>query len=88
VGFGGNKDRKGAKNPNSRLTMEQVRRIRAEFGAGGVSMKTLAEQHSVSVSAISDIVRGRSWNDDVDGTGGDDAKQPGPSDVVSSEAHA
>lgn len=58
--FGSNKDRMGSKNPNSRLTEEQVREIRRRHGQGEL-IAYLGKAYMCNPSTISDIVRGKSW---------------------------
>lgn len=50
---------KGTGNPNSKLTDDQVREIRAN--AEKLSNRALAEKYSVSCCTISDIRRRKRW---------------------------
>lgn len=57
---GGNADRWGAKNPNSKLDEQKVAKIRKLHRAGMIQNK-IAEHFKVHPSTISDIVIGKSW---------------------------
>lgn len=52
---------KGASNPNSVLTRDQVETIRSEYAKGGTRQVDLAEQYGVRQSQISRILRKESW---------------------------
>lgn len=52
---------KGEKNPQAKLTKEQVDQIR-ELITQGIPGKEIAKQFAVSSSAISRIKRGKTWN--------------------------
>ena len=47
---------KGAKNPNVRLTDDQVREIREKWSVGGITQTKLAEEYKVNQTQISKIV--------------------------------
>lgn len=49
------------KNPNARLSPEQIQSIRTRYANGGVSQEALAKEHGVSQRNISFIVRGETW---------------------------
>jgi IS30 family transposase len=59
---GGNAARQGARNPNARLTLEAVRRLREGHGQGR-SISEMARELGVHRSTVSDVVRGRSWRE-------------------------
>lgn len=47
---------------NSRkLTIEQVKEIRARYSAGGVSYRVLAADYGVTSWTVGDILRGKTW---------------------------
>lgn len=43
------------------LTMDQVRYIRREYAAGGVTYRELGEELGVSTNAIGTVIRGQNW---------------------------
>jgi len=45
----------------TKLTEDQVRAIRAEYAAGGVLMKDLAEKYGVKTGTVCDIIARRTW---------------------------
>jgi hypothetical protein len=52
---------RGELRPNAKLTAEKVREIRDSYAAGGVSQTSLAREHGVDQSVISEIVRRLRW---------------------------
>lgn len=52
---------KGVRNGNSRLTEEQVRKIRSEWAKGKVFQWQLAKKYKVSQSQIGAIVTRKKW---------------------------
>lgn len=57
------KDRqaKGSRNGRSKLTEEQVRRIKRELRRGEMPQAELARRHGVHNTVIRDIERGKTW---------------------------
>lgn len=53
----------GEKNPNSKLTLEQVRFIHHRYAQGGISHEKLAEVIGVNESTIYNILNRRTWKD-------------------------
>jgi len=53
--------RQGEKHPSSKLTADDVGKIRAQLAAGD-ACTDIAEKYRVSRSAISDIKRRKTWN--------------------------
>lgn len=51
----------GEKNANAKLTAEDVRQIREQHAAGGISQAALGRKYKVDPSLINHIVRGRHW---------------------------
>lgn len=51
----------GRRNPNAKLTEDQVREIRHRYMSGGTTQKKLAAAYGVNQSMISKIVRGDNW---------------------------
>ena len=51
----------GVTHPLAKLTEEQVRAIRAEYAAGGITQPALGAKYGVSGSTIGDIVRRETW---------------------------
>jgi hypothetical protein len=51
----------GEKNPQAKLTAEQVLEIRTRYAAGGITCARLAGRYGVSGSLISLIVREKIW---------------------------
>lgn len=51
----------GETNPASKLTADQVRAIREEYAAGGVSQRALAQHYHVNQRVIWYIVRHKYW---------------------------
>jgi hypothetical protein len=47
--------------PCAKLDRAKAEEIKTKFAAGGVSMRTLAKEYGVHHSAISAIIRGKSW---------------------------
>lgn len=60
VAKGRNRDTAGELGPNTRLTDQQVRAIRAAY-VPGVTLKMLGTQYGVSISAVSAVVNRKSW---------------------------
>lgn len=54
------RQRRGADNPNSRLTAERVREIRALFTAG-VTVRQLACRFDIAESTVRQVVTGKTW---------------------------
>lgn len=54
--------RKGEGNTKAKLTEKQVRKIREEFGKGGVSLASLSRKYFVTTATISAVVRRESWS--------------------------
>jgi len=52
----------GSRNPNGRLTFEQIRAIRANYFSGRAKQTTLARQFGVSQAHISRIILKKSWS--------------------------
>lgn len=52
---------------SAKLSLEQVRAIRAVYVAGGVSQAVLGIEHGVSQTQISRIIRGIRWAYDAEG---------------------
>lgn len=46
---------------SSKLTLDQVRALRASYSTGRVSQQTLADEYGVSQHTVSVIVRGKVW---------------------------
>src|SRR5215813_4747451 len=55
-------DGRGERNPRAKLTEADVRHIRSQYAAGGVTQKQLAAQHGVTQSVISHAITGRRWS--------------------------
>jgi hypothetical protein len=53
--------RKGGDHHNARITDEQVRDMRQRHHDGSATCKSLAEEHSLTLGHVKDIVAGRSW---------------------------
>ena len=51
----------GEKNPNRKLTEEQVREIRKRYIEGNYTLTSMASDYKVSLSCISFIINRRSW---------------------------
>lgn len=51
----------GEQHPNRKLSIEQVRTIRARWAAGGVRQRVLAAEFGVTRGLIGQIVRGKAW---------------------------
>jgi hypothetical protein len=52
---------RGERNPNAKLTAEQVAAIRAEYARGGISQQALGDRYGVSQVHIGQIVLYRKW---------------------------
>lgn len=53
----------GEDHPQSKLTWEQVREIRARYSVGDVMQKELAAEYGVRPTAVHRIVQGRTWKE-------------------------
>jgi predicted XRE-type DNA-binding protein len=51
----------GAAHGRAKLTDEIVHRIRAEYAAGGISQRRIAEKFGISQGHVCDLTRGRKW---------------------------
>lgn len=63
---GGNRrtpDNKGEKHGMHKLTLNQVRGIRAKYSEKNITQEQLAKQYNVARSAISFVVNGKRWKD-------------------------
>ena len=56
-----NRSARGERSARSRLTTELVRRIRAEFSAGGISHTALARRYGIARPTVSDLLRRDTW---------------------------
>lgn len=56
---------------SAKIDYETALKIRVRYNQGGISQKTLAEEHGLSQPHISDIITGKKWGDkwSKDGTG-------------------
>lgn len=61
---GGNADRGGEKNPNSKLDEQKVAKIRKLYSNGMLKSK-IAEHFKVHSSTIHDVVVGKSWRESI-----------------------
>jgi hypothetical protein len=52
---------RGERNGLAKLTPEQVRTMRAEYAAGGISQPALAKRYGIAHGTIEAIVHHRSW---------------------------
>ncbi len=52
----------GERNPNVRITADDVACIRALYAAGGISQDRLARQFGISQTQTSRVIRGESWS--------------------------
>jgi len=55
---------RGEQCPWSKMNARQVRKIRRRYAVGGISMRSLAGEHGVSISAIHKIVHYTIWAHD------------------------
>jgi len=55
------KSTRGERNYNSKLTENDVRKIRAEYSTGDVSQAELARAYGLSKQTICNVVRGHAW---------------------------
>lgn len=53
----------GENHPNTKLTWEYVRKIRAIYIIGDITRKELADKYNVSVGHISDILNNKKWKE-------------------------
>jgi len=51
----------GEDNPASTLTEARVKEIRSRYKAGGFTYITLAEEYSLALSTVGDILTRRRW---------------------------
>lgn len=58
---------RGAKNPNTKLTPQQVEEIRRLYATGDYTLRNLAPLFGVGKSMVSYIVRGANWNSPIQG---------------------
>lgn len=52
---------RGEQHPHAKLTEDRARAIRAEWAAGGITQRELAERHGVTQSNVSRLLAGQSW---------------------------
>jgi hypothetical protein len=52
----------GERNPNSKLTSDDVADLRSLYGEGGVSTRALGRRYGISHTQVRDILHGRSWS--------------------------
>ena len=55
-------NRKGSRNPNSRLTENAVRKLRAEYALGGITQRELSLKYLVAVNTVRRALSGSAWN--------------------------
>jgi len=53
--------RHGEQQRLAKLTEAQVRAMRSEYAAGGISQPALAKRYAIGLSTVQDILRRRSW---------------------------
>lgn len=53
----------GERNPNSKLTSDDVRNIRNEYSKGNIALKKLAKRYNVTAPAIWKLIHRITWND-------------------------
>lgn len=53
----------GAKNPNARVTLEQVHEMRVRYSEGNARLKDLSELYGIRISTVSKIIRNESWKE-------------------------
>jgi DNA-binding MarR family transcriptional regulator len=53
----------GAKSHKAKLTESDVQAIRADYSTGSVTMRSLADRFGVTVTNVSDILKGHTWRD-------------------------
>lgn len=56
---------RGERNSGARLTLEQVRAIRAEYATGTTSWTRLALKYGISKRAIGRVVQGTHWREEA-----------------------
>lgn len=54
---------RGEDNPNSRLTKQDVSRLRAQFVAGKYTVTQLAERYKISKGMVSMILHYQRWRE-------------------------
>jgi hypothetical protein len=54
-------DLRGARIAQAKLTDDIVRQCRARYAAGGVLLRTLADEHGVAMGTMSFAIRGITW---------------------------
>jgi len=54
--------KRGEAHPSARFTESDVRSIRAEYAAGGISTKRLADRYKVSKPSIRALIHGKTWS--------------------------
>lgn len=52
----------GARNGRAKLTEDQVRSIRREYAAGGVSYKKIALKYGMNTAAVRSAITGETWS--------------------------
>lgn len=53
---------RGELNGEAKVTALAVRAMRERFGAGGVTMRRLANEHGITATQVSAILHGRAWS--------------------------
>ena len=56
------KTRTGHRNPNSRLTPEQIEEMRKDFEAGSLKNREIAKKYKVSISTVKRVKGRRTYN--------------------------
>lgn len=54
-------DNRSEKNPNSKLTLNQVNEVRTKYEKGGTTYRKLAKEYDVSFGMIAFIIRNENW---------------------------
>ncbi len=54
-------DCRGSRHPNAKLTEADVRAIRTEYAAGGVTQRSIGEKYGVDKDCISIIITRKAW---------------------------
>jgi hypothetical protein len=52
---------RGERQGLAKLTEIAIRQIRRRYAAGGITQQALATRHGVSLSALHDVITGRTW---------------------------
>lgn len=52
----------GARNGRARLTENEVRNMRSEYAAGGISYKTIAAKYGMNTAAARSAIIGETWS--------------------------